>query len=164
MTPESCSISCAVLKRRKKSSAVVGSGMREQVRRIGTPAPKVIGVDEIAIRKGHTYRKRLHTAYVFKEAFGQFWDYQTEGWARRFFDNWRDSLKWQRLKPYEKFANMIESHWDGIAAYCRPENKVALGFVEGLNNKIRVIQRRSYGLRDEEYLRLKILTCMLEQI
>jgi transposase len=30
--------------------------MREQIRRIGTPAPKVIGVDEIAIRKGHTYR------------------------------------------------------------------------------------------------------------
>jgi hypothetical protein len=40
-------------------------------------------------------------------------------------------------------------------------NKVSLGFVEGLNNKIRVIQRRAYGLRDEEYLRLKILTCML---
>ncbi len=108
--------------------------------------------------------KRLNTAYVLKEAFGQLWDYQTEGWARRFFDNWRDSLKWQRLKPYEKFAEMIESHWDGIAAYCRPENKVALGFVEGVNNKIRVIQRRSYGLRDEEYLRLKILTCMLPQI
>jgi hypothetical protein len=35
------------------------------------------------------------------------------------------------------------------------------GFVEGLNNKIRVIQRRAYGLRNEEYLRLKILTCML---
>ena len=266
--------------------------MREQLRRIGTPAPKVIGIDEISIRKGHTYRivvsdllrrrpiwfggkdrseqsmdeffkwlgikkskqirlavmdmwkafrnstlkaehapqaailfdkfhvlrhlgkaldtvrkseyarltgkdrrfikgqkytllsrrenlttgghrslkmllkinKRLNTAYVLKEAFGQLWDYQTEGWARRFFDNWRDSLKWQRLKPYEKFAEMIESHWDGIAAYCRPENKVALGFVEGVNNKILVIQRRSYGLRDEEYLRLKILTCMLPQI
>ena len=108
--------------------------------------------------------KRLNTAYVLKEAFGQLWDCQTEGWARRFFDNWRDSLKWQRLKPYEKFAKMIESHWDGIAAYCRPENKVALGFVEGVNNKIRVIQRRSYGLRDEEYLRLKILTCILPQI
>ncbi|MBE7444409.1 MAG: transposase [Planctomycetia bacterium] len=39
-----------------------------------------------------------------------------------------------------------------------------LGFVEGLNNKIRVIQRRAYGLRDEEYLRLKILTCMLPGI
>jgi len=105
--------------------------------------------------------KRLNTAYLLKESFAQMWDYNTEGWARRFFENWRASLKWQRLKPYEKFAKMIDRHWDGIAAYCKPENKVALGFVEGLNNKIRVIQRRAYGLRDEEYLRLKVLTCML---
>ena len=105
--------------------------------------------------------KRLNTAYLLKESFGQLWDYEREGWARRFFENWRASLKWQRLEPYEKFAKMIDRHWDGIAAYCRPENKVSLGFVEGLNNKIRVIQRRAYGLRDKEYLRLKILTCML---
>ena len=105
--------------------------------------------------------KRLNTAYVLKESFGQLWSYEREGWARRFFENWRASLKWQRLKPYEKFAEMIDRHWDGIAAYCRLENKVSLGFVEGLNNKIRVIQRRAYGLRNEDYLRLKILTCML---
>ena len=59
---------------------------------------------------------------------------------------------------------MIERHWDGSAAYCHPENTVALGFVEGLNNKIRVLQRRAYGLRDEEYLRLKVLTCMLPEL
>ena len=106
--------------------------------------------------------KRLSTAYILKEEFGQLWDYEREGWARRFFEHWRASLKWQRLTPYEKFAEMIDRHWDGIAAYCKPENKIALGFVEGVNNKIRVIQRRSYGLRDEEYLRLKILTCMLD--
>ena len=105
--------------------------------------------------------KRLNTAYMLKESFGQLWSYEREGWARRFFENWRASLKWQRLKPYEEFAEMIDRHWDGIAAYCKPENKVPLGFVEGLNNKIRVIQRRAYGLRDEEYLRLKVLTCML---
>ena len=105
--------------------------------------------------------KRLNTAYLLKESFGQLWDYEREGWARRFFENWRASLKWQRLEPYEKFAEMIDRHWDGIAAYCKPENKVSLGFVEGLNNKIRVIQRRAYGLRDQEYLRLKILTSML---
>lgn len=108
--------------------------------------------------------KRLNTAYLLKESFGQLWDYQSEGWARRFFENWKSSLKWQRLEPYVKFAKMIERHWEGIAAYCKPENKVALGFVEGLNNKIRVMQRRAYGLRDEEYLRLKILTCMLPEI
>jgi hypothetical protein len=33
-----------------------------------------------------------------------------------------------------------------------------------LNNKIRVFQRRAYGLRDEEFLRLKVLTSMLPAI
>jgi transposase len=111
-----------------------------------------------------TANKRLNTAYLLKESFGQIWNYRSEAWARRYFENWRAALKWQRLTPYEKFAQMIERHWDGIAAYCQPENKVSLGFVEGLNNKIRVLQRRSYGLRDEDYLRLKILTCMLPQL
>lgn len=59
---------------------------------------------------------------------------------------------------------MIERHWGGIAAYCKPDNKVALGFVEGLNNKIRVIQRRAFGLRGEEYLKLKILTTSLPEL
>ena len=77
--------------------------------------------------------KRLNTAYLLKEAFGQLWEYGREGWARRFFEHWRAALKWQRLRPYEKFAAMIDRHWDGIAAYCHPDNKVALGFVEGLN-------------------------------
>ena len=85
--------------------------------------------------------KRLNTAYLLKESFGQLWDYEREGWARRFFENWRNSLKWQRLEPYEKFAAMIDRHWDGIAAYCKPENKVSLGFVEGLNNTIRGANR-----------------------
>ncbi|MGO8055925.1 transposase, partial [Rhizobium leguminosarum] len=57
--------------------------------------------------------KRLNTAYLLKESFEQLWSYETAGWARRFFDNWRDALKWQRLEPYEKFAAMIETHWDG---------------------------------------------------
>lgn len=40
--------------------------------------------------------KRLHTAYLPLEEFGQLWDYEQEGWARRFFETWRASLKWQR--------------------------------------------------------------------
>ncbi|MBI4573087.1 MAG: transposase [candidate division NC10 bacterium] len=38
------------------------------------------------------------------------------------------------------------------------------GFWKGANNKIRVIQRRAYGLRDDEYLRLKILTAFLPEL
>jgi transposase len=114
-----------------------------------------------ALRKLLKVNQRIHTAYLLKESFGQLWDYETEGWARRFFEHWRDSLKWQRLAPFEKFAVMIERHWDGIASYCHPENKFSLGMVEGLNTKIRVLQRRAYGYRDEEYLKLKIVAAFL---
>jgi transposase len=117
-----------------------------------------------SLKKLFRANKRLYTAYLLRESFGQLWTYEKEGWARKFFDNWCASLKWQRLKPFEEFARMIERHWNGIAAFCQWENKVSLGFVEGLNNKIRVIQRRAYGLRDEEYIRLKVLTCMLKKI
>ncbi len=48
---------------------------------------------------------------------------------------------------------MLDRHWESIAAYCHPENKVSLGLVEGLNNKIRVLQRRAYSFRDEDYLK-----------
>ena len=117
-----------------------------------------------SLKKLLAANRRLNTAYLLKESFTQLWDYRREAWARRFFDNWKASLKWQRLKPLEKFAAMVERNWDGVVAYCRLEEKVPLGFVEGLNNKIRVIQRRAYGIRDEEYLRLKILTCMLPEL
>jgi transposase len=33
--------------------------------------------------------KRLNTAYLLKESFGQLWDYRSEAWARKFFENWR---------------------------------------------------------------------------
>ena len=59
---------------------------------------------------------------------------------------------------------MVERHWAGITSYCQPENKVAFGFVEGINNKVRTIQRRAYGYQDEKYLRLKILTCTLPKL
>jgi len=108
--------------------------------------------------------RRLHVAYLLKESFDRLWSYRSEGWARAFFWDWQQSLRWQRLKPYEKFAQMVLRHWDGIAAWCRLEQKVSLGFVEGLNNKIRVIQRRAYGLHDDDYLRLKVLTSTLPRL
>lgn len=118
-----------------------------------------------SLRELFRVNARLNKAYLLKEQFDRLWTYWSPGWARRFFDRWRDALRWQRLQPFQKFAATVESHWDGIEAFSRHENKqVPLGFVEGFNNKIRVIQRRAYGLRDEEYLKLKILTSMLPKL
>jgi len=107
--------------------------------------------------------KRLHKAYLLKESFGQLWDYKNPLWARKFFESWKGQLRWQRLEPFEKFAALIEKHWDGIISYCHPDHKVSLGFMEGLNNKIRVIQRRTYGIKDQEYLMLKVVTSFIKE-
>jgi transposase len=107
--------------------------------------------------------KRLHKVYLLKESFGQLWNYKNAVWARRFFENWKSQLRWQRLKSFEKFAAMIERHWDGIVSYCHPHHKVFLGFMEGLNNKIRIIQRRALGIKDQEYLMLKVITAFMKE-
>lgn len=106
--------------------------------------------------------KRLYKAYLLKESFGQLWDYSYPASARKFFENWKTHLRWQRLRPFEEFAALIKKHWDGIVSYYHPDNKVSLGFMEGLNNKIRVIQRRAYGIRNDEQLRLKIPTSFIK--
>jgi len=117
-----------------------------------------------ALKKLFAINEKLSKAYILKESFGQLWSYKSEVWARKFFKNWKETAESEGLKSFVKFTKLIERHWDGIATYCKKENKVSLGFVEGFNNKIRVIQRRAYGLKDEEYFRLKVLTCMLPEL
>jgi transposase len=56
-----------------------------------------------ALRLLFKANKRLNKAYLLKESFDQLWYYEQPGWARRFFDNWRDALRWQRLEPFEKW-------------------------------------------------------------
>ena len=55
-----------------------------------------------ALKKLLEANRRLNTAYLLKETFGQLWDYRTERGARAFFERWQDSLKWQRLQPYRR--------------------------------------------------------------
>ena len=107
--------------------------------------------------------KRLYTAYLLKEDFERLWSYSSSTWMRKFWQSWKDSLKWKRLKPFEKVARMVDSHWEGIESWCKKENKVPLGFVEGLNSRIRKIQAQGYGYHDIEHMDLKILTCMLPE-
>lgn len=99
--------------------------------------------------------RRIYRAHLLKECFGQLWSYTYKGAAMRFWENWKEQLKWQRLEPYKRFALMIDRHIDGILGYC--DKKVSLGYIEGTNLKARNIIRRAYGYRDREYMKLKII-------
>jgi transposase len=107
--------------------------------------------------------RRLYTAYLLKEDFDRLWSYKSEAWMSKFWTSWKEGLKWKRLEPFQKVVRMVENHWDGIVSWCKTENRVPLGFVEGMNSRIRKIQGQGYGYKDEEHLRLKILTCILPE-
>lgn len=98
---------------------------------------------------------RLCRAHLLKESFGHLWSYTSKTWARKFWQAWKDSLKWTRLKPYSRFAKMIDKHFDGILGYC--DHKLSLGFIEATNLKAKNIIRRAYGYQDKEYMKLKII-------
>lgn len=98
---------------------------------------------------------KLLKAHLLKESFNHLWSYKSKTCARRFFDGWKDQLKWSRLKPYHKFARMVEAHFDGILACC--DKRVSLGYIEATNLKAKNLIRRAYGYRDKEYMRLKII-------
>ena len=108
--------------------------------------------------------KRLYTAYLLKEDFDRLWSYTSPTWMGKFWKSWKDGLKWKRLEPFQKVVKLVESHWEGIVSWCKPENRIPLGFVEGLNSRIRKIQAQGYGYRDLDHLDLKILTCMLPEL
>ncbi len=99
--------------------------------------------------------KRLLKAYLLKESFNHLWSYKSKTWALKFFKGWVSQLKWSRLKHYQKFAQLVEKHLDGILAYC--DKKVSLGYVESTNLKARNVIRRAYGYRDKPYMKLKII-------
>jgi len=103
--------------------------------------------------------KRLLKAYLLKESFEHLWSYTSKTWALKFFKAWVAQLKWSRLKPYQKFAQMLEKHLDGILAYC--DKKVSLGYIESTNLKARNVIRRAYGYRDKSYMKPKSGQCFL---
>src|ERR1700756_4088375 len=92
-------------------------------------------------------------AYLLKESLGRLWSYIYEGAMTRYLQKWIDQLRWQRLKPMEKLAQMLLDHLEGILNYCR--TKVPMGVVEAVNGNIKALLRRGRGYRDMNYLLLK---------
>jgi len=86
-------------------------------------------------------------AWLLKEAFEHFWTYKSVLWAGGFLDYWCTRALRSRLEPMKKVARMLRTHEELILNWFRAKGQVSGGAVEGLNNKIRVVTRRSYGFR-----------------
>jgi len=92
-------------------------------------------------------------AYLLKESLERLWNYRYEGVMLRYLKSWIDQLRWQRLKPFQKLAEMLVNHLEGILNYCR--TKVRFGVVEAINGNIKALLRRGRGYQNFRYLLLK---------
>lgn len=97
--------------------------------------------------------RKLMKAYLLKESLDRLWTYHYERAALRYLNSWIDQLRWQRLAPFQKLAEMLLRHQEGILNYCR--TKVKFGVVEALNGNIKALLRRGRGYRNLRYLLLK---------
>jgi transposase len=86
-------------------------------------------------------------AWILKETFHHFWSYRSQTWASGFLKVWTERALRSRLEPMRKVARMLRSHQDLLMNWFKAKGELSSGVVEGLNNKIRVVTRRSYGFR-----------------
>jgi transposase len=86
-------------------------------------------------------------AWELKEVFPHFWKYTSPLWASAFLDYWCQRAMRSRLEPIKKVARMLRAHEDLLMNWFRAKGEVSSGAVEGLNNKTRVVTRRSFGFR-----------------
>ena len=86
-------------------------------------------------------------AYLLKEAFQSFWEYDSPTWAGKFLDQWTAQVMRSRIEPMKKFARTIRSHRELLLNYFRARKAFSSGVIEGLNNKAKVTMRKAYGFR-----------------
>lgn len=86
-------------------------------------------------------------AYLLKEDFQFFWHYKSPAWAGKFLDKWCARAMRSRLKPMKKVVKMLRSHRELLLNWFRVKGHISLGAVEGLNNKVKVTTKKSYGFR-----------------
>ncbi len=103
------------------------------------------------------YNLRSVRAYLLREEFQRLWEYTSPAWAGKFLDEWTSRVMRSRLEPMKKIARTIRTHRPLILNWFRARGEVSAGAVEGLNNKLKLVTRKSYGFRTPEVAKLALL-------
>src|SRR5437016_9500342 len=89
------------------------------------------------------YNLKTVRAYLLKEDFQQFWEYNSPTWAAKFLDDWCGQAMRSRIEPMKKIAKTLRSHRELILNYFRAKKQFSSGVVEGLNNKAKLTMRKA---------------------
>jgi transposase len=114
--------------------------------------------DRQTVKLDELLKYNLHSvrAYLHREDFQRFWEYQSAAWAGRFLDEWCSRVMRSRLDPLKKVARSLRSHRELLLNWFRAKGTISSGIVEGFNNKAKLTMRKSYGFREYETIELAL--------
>jgi len=91
----------------------------------------------------------LKEAYDFRNSLTDIFNQNlNKGEAAILIKEWMNNVKASQLSCFDKFIDTLSKNWHEILNYFYHRQRKNSGFIEGLNNKIKVIKRRCYGIFD----------------
>jgi transposase len=95
-------------------------------------------------------KRRIMKPYFLKESLERSWSYRYEEAMLRYLQSWIGELRWQQLAPFQKLAERLLNHLDGILNCCR--TRVRFGVVKDINGNFKTLLRRCRGYKNLAYL------------
>jgi len=93
------------------------------------------------------YNLKTTKAYLLRESFQKFWEYESPAWAKKFLSRWTFIAMRSQIKPVKGVAKMLRRHEGLILNWFRTKKRLSNGIVEGFNNKAKLTMRKSYGFK-----------------
>ena len=111
---------------------------------------------EVRLAELLKYNLNSVKAYLLKEDFQGFWSYVSPDWAGKFLDRWMERVMRSNIEPIKKEARSIRKHKQLILNWFRAKKQFSSGVVEGMNTKVKVTMRKSYGFRTYKSIRMAL--------
>jgi transposase len=96
------------------------------------------------------YNLKSIRSQLMREDFQQLWEYSSPAWAGKFLDAWCTRTMRSKIEPMKKVARSLRDKRELILNWFRAEGTMSSGIVEGFNNKLKLVTRKSYGFRTQE--------------
>ena len=89
----------------------------------------------LSLRELLGYNLKSVRAYLLKEEFQLFWEYDSPTWAAKFLDAWCTRAMRSRIEPVKRFVRTVRAHRELLLNYFKAKKRFSSGIIEGLNNK-----------------------------
>ena len=119
--------------------------------------PENLKEDQIPkLEKALHLNEPLTVGWYLKEELRELWSQTSRTQMKTFLEDWCDKASQSGIGQMLKMAKTLRTHASGILSYA--DFPITSGKLEGINNKIKTLTKRSYGFHDENFFILKLLS------